>query len=81
MKMVILLIKKGKKMTHIIFKEHLKNLNRLNSKIKNEELKDLILLKNLIQNIIQGYSKKDIELAKNNINSIYLYPYHKSVEK
>ena len=58
-------------MTNIIFKEHLKNLNRLNSKIKTEELKDLILLENLIQNTIQGYSKKDIELAKNNINSIH----------
>ena len=64
-------------MTNIIFKEHLKNLNRLNSKIKTEELKDLILLKNLIQNTIQGYSKKDIELAKNNINSIH----YKSIER
>jgi len=36
-----------------IFRNHLRNLNRLNDKIKTERLGDLILLKNLIENSLK----------------------------
>tara|TARA_R100000278_G_scaffold367_1_gene831 strand:- start:464 stop:712 length:249 start_codon:yes stop_codon:yes gene_type:complete len=54
-----------------IFKNHLKNINRLNDKIKNENLRDLILLKNLIKNSLEDFPKRQIENVEKNFMSYY----------
>ena len=55
-----------------IFKNHLINLNRLNDKIKNEGLKDLLILKNLIDINLEGFSKNEIRLMKKDLKYNYL---------
>ena len=55
-----------------IFKNHLINLNRLNDKIKNEGLKDLLILKNLIDISLEGFSKNEIRLMKKDLKYNYL---------
>jgi len=47
-----------------IFKNHLINLNRLDDKIKNEGLKDLLILKNLIDINIERFPRNEIRLMK-----------------
>tara|TARA_R100001510_G_scaffold54454_1_gene57179 strand:+ start:773 stop:1012 length:240 start_codon:yes stop_codon:yes gene_type:complete len=55
-----------------IFKNHLINLNRLNDKIKHEGLKDLLILKNLIEINLEGFSKNEIRLMKKDLKYNYL---------
>ena len=55
-----------------IFKNHLINLNRLNDKIKNEGLKDLLILKNLIDINLESFSKNEIRLMKKDLKYNYL---------
>lgn len=55
-----------------IFKNHLINLNRLNDKIKNEGLKDLLILKNLIEINLEGFSKNEIRIMKKDLKHNYL---------
>lgn len=55
-----------------IFKNHLINLNRLNDKIKTEGLKDLLILKNLIDINLEGFSKNEIRLMKKDLKYNYL---------
>ena len=54
-----------------IFKNHLINLNRLNDKIKTEGLGDLILLKNLIENSLKDFSKKEIKSIEKDLQHNY----------
>ena len=54
-----------------IFRNHLRNLNRLNDKIKTEGLGDLILLKNLIENSLQGFPKKEIKSIEKDLQHNY----------
>lgn len=54
-----------------IFKNHLRNLNRLNDKIKTERLGDLILLKNLIENSLKDFSKKEIKSIEKDLQHNY----------
>ena len=54
-----------------IFRNHLRNLNRLNDKIKTERLGDLILLKNLIENSLQGFPKKEIKSIEKDLQHNY----------
>ena len=51
---------------------HLRNLNRLNDKIKNEGLKDLLILKNLIEINLEGFSKNEIRIMKKDLKHNYL---------
>jgi len=55
-----------------IFKNHLINLNRLNDKIKNEGLKDLLILKNLIEINLEDFSKNEIKIMKKDLKYNYL---------
>lgn len=55
-----------------IFQNHLINLNRLNDKIKNEGLKDLLILKNLIDINLESFSKNEIRLMKKDLKYNYL---------
>ena len=55
-----------------IIKNHLINLNRLKDKIKNEGLKDLLILKNLIDINLEGFSKNEIRLMKKDLKYNYL---------
>ena len=54
-----------------IFRNHLRNLNRLNDKIKTERLGDLILLKNLIENSLQDFLKKEIKSIEKDLQHNY----------
>ena len=54
-----------------IFRNHLRNLNRLNDKIKTERLGDLILLKNLIENSLKDFSKKEIKSIQKDLQHNY----------
>ena len=55
-----------------IFRNHLRNLNRLNDKIKTEGLKDLLILKNLIEINLEGFSKNEVRLMKKDLKHNYL---------
>lgn len=55
-----------------IFRNHLRNLNRLNDKIKTEGLKDLLILKNLIEINLEGFPKNEIRLMKKDLKHNYL---------
>ena len=55
-----------------IFRNHLRNLNRLNDKIKTEGLKDLLILKNLIEINLEGFSKNEVRLMKKDLKYNYL---------
>ena len=55
-----------------IFKNHLINLNRLDDKIKNEGLKDLLILKNLIDINIERFPRNEIRLMKKDLKYNYL---------
>ena len=55
-----------------IFRNHLRNLNRLNDKIKNEGLKDLLILKNLIEINLEGFPKNEIRIMKKDLKHNYL---------
>ena len=55
-----------------IFRNHLRNLNRLNDKIKTEGLKDLLILKNLIEINLEGFSKNEIRIMKKDLKHNYL---------
>ncbi len=55
-----------------IFRNHLRNLNRLNDKIKTEGLKDLLILKNLIDINLEGFSKNEIKIMKKDLKYNYL---------
>lgn len=55
-----------------IFRNHLRNLNRLNDKIKTEGLKDLLILKNLIEINLEGFPKNEIRIMKKDLKHNYL---------
>ena len=55
-----------------IFRNHLINLNRLNDKIKTEGLKDLLILKNLIEINLEGFPKNEIRIMKKDLKHNYL---------